>query len=170
MVLEERAASAWRMAGSEFTPVSERMLKIWFKSHFGYVSVIAVYAPTNEAGNEEETKKFYQALQDCVRKTPRRDMLLVMGDFNARVGNDADTWRGTIGRFGPEELNQNGVKLLDFCAFNNQVVMNTLFQHRPCHQQTWFHPAESVGSGHMLDYVLVNHCFRSSAWTTLTGL
>ena len=107
VVLEERAASAWRMAGSEFTPVSERMLKIWFKFHFGYVSVIAVYAPTNEAGNEEETKKFYQALQDCVRKTPRRDMLLVMGDFNARVGNDADAWRGTIGRFGPEELNQN---------------------------------------------------------------
>ena len=127
VVLEERAASAWKMAGSEFTPVSERTLKIRLKSHFGHVSVIAVYAPTNEAGNEEETNKFYRALQDCVRKTPKHDMLLVMGDFNARVGNDADAWRGTIGRFGPGELNENGVKLLDFCAFNNLVVTNTLF-------------------------------------------
>ena len=136
VVLEERAASGWRMAGSEFTPVSERLLKIWLKSHFGHVSVIAVYAPTNEAENEEETRKFYQALQDCVRKTPKQDMLLVIGDFNARVGNDVDAWRGTIGRFGPGELNENGVKLLDFCAFNSLVLTNTLFQHRPCHQQT----------------------------------
>ena len=115
VVLEERAASAWRMAGSEFTPVSERMLKILLKSHFGQVSVIAVYAPTNEAGNEEETKKFYWTLQDCVRKTPKHDML-VMGDFNYRVGNDTNAWRGTIGRFGPEELNENGVKFLDLCG------------------------------------------------------
>ena len=119
MVLEERAASAWRMAGSEFTSVSERLLKIRLKFHFFHVSVIAVYAPTNEAGNEEETRKFYQALQECVRKTLKRDMLLVMGDFNARIGNDVDAWRGTIGMFGPGELNEKGVKLLDFCAFNN---------------------------------------------------
>ena len=129
-------------------------------------SVIAVYAPTNEAGNEEETKKYYRALQDCVRKTPNRDMLLVMEDFNARVGNDTNAWRGTIGRFGPEELNQNQVKLLNFCAFNNLVVTNILFQHRPCHQQTWFHPADSARLGHMLDYVLVNYCFRSSGLDT----
>ena len=162
VVLEKRAASAWRLAGSEFTPVSERILRTRLKSHTGHVSVIAVYAPTNEAGNEEETKKFYQALQDCVSETPKRDMLLVMGDFNARVGNDADAWRGTIGRFGPEQQNRNGVKLLDFCAFNSLVVTNTLFQHRFCHQQTWFHPAETTGSGHLMDYVLVNRRFRSS--------
>ena len=58
------------------------------------------------------------------------------------------------------------MKLLDFCAFNNLVVTNTLFQHRPCHQQTWFHPADSAGSGHLLDYVLINHFFRSSVLDT----
>ena len=147
MVLEERAASAWRMAGSKFFPVSERLLKIRLKAHTGHVSVIAVYAPTNEVGNEEESRKFYQALQDFVSKTPKRDMLLVMGDFNSRVGSDADPWQSIIGRFGQKEQNRNGVRLLDFCAFNNLVVTNTLFQHRPCHQQTWFHPVESTGSG-----------------------
>ena len=136
MVLEKCAASAWRLAGSVFTPVSENILRMQLKSHTGHVSVIAVYTPTNEAGNEEETKKFYQSLQECVSKIPKRDMLLVMGDFNARVGNDSNAWQDTIGRFGPEKQNGHGVKLLDFCAFNSLVVTNTLFQHRSCQQQT----------------------------------
>lgn len=66
------------------------------------MTVIAVSIPTNEVGNKEETGKLYQALQKCVRKTPKHDMLLVMGNFNARVGNDADAWQGTVGRIGPE--------------------------------------------------------------------
>ena len=81
MVLKERAASTWRMDGSDFTTVSERLLRIRLKCHAGHVSVIAAYAPTNEVGNEEETRKFYQALQDCMGKIPKREMLLVMGDF-----------------------------------------------------------------------------------------
>lgn len=95
-------------------------------------------------------------------------MLLILGDFNARVGTDADTWQGVIGQFGPAEQNENGVRLLDFCAVNRLVVTNTLFQHRPCHQLTWFHPAESsrTGRGHVLDYVLVNQRFRSSVLDT----
>ena len=88
------------------------------------------------------------------------------GDFNARVGNNAATWRGTIGQFGPAEQNENGVWLLDFCAPNGLVITNTLFQHRPCHQHTWFHPAKSSQSGHILDYVLVNRRYRSSVLDT----
>ena len=69
-------------------------------------------------------------------RVPKFDMLLVMGDFNARVGSDTVAWQGTIGRFGPKEWNENAVKLLEFCALNSLVVTNTMFQHRPCHQQT----------------------------------
>ena len=78
-------------------------------------------------------------------------MLVIIGDFNARVGNDPATWQGTIGQFGPGELNENGERLLDFCALNDLVVTNTLFQHRPCRQHTWFHPAQPSWAGHMLD-------------------
>ena len=58
--------------------------------------------------------------------------------------------------------------LVDFCVLNRLVVTNTLFQHRPCHQHTWFHPAESsqTGRGHVLDYVLVNQLFRSCVLDT----
>ena len=66
----------------------------------------------------------------------------------------------------PGELNKNSERLLDFCALNDMVVTNTLFQHRPCHQHTWFHPAQSSHSGHMLDYVLVSQQFCSSILDT----
>ena len=61
---------------------------------------------------------------------------MVLGDFNARVGNDMEAWCGTLGKFGPAEQNENGRRLLDFCALNDLVVTNTLFKHRPCHQET----------------------------------
>ena len=70
-----------------------------------------------------------------------------------------DAWHGTIGRFSPDDRNDNGEQLLDFCGFSNLVVTNTMFQQSPCHQQTWFYPAEKDGQWHMLDYVLVNHPF-----------
>ena len=102
VVLSERVASAWRVACSVLDPVSERLLHIPLKSHTGFLSLIVVYAPTNEPKNEESVA-FYQALQECVRQVLRRDMLVIMGDFNARVGNDAAMWQGTIGRFDLEK-------------------------------------------------------------------
>ena len=91
MVMSESAASAWRFAGSLVDPVSKRILRLRLKSHTGFLSLIAVYALTNEPMNEQESVAFYQFLHECVRQVPRSEMLLVLGDFNARVGNDAAT-------------------------------------------------------------------------------
>ena len=132
--------------------MTERILWLRLKSHTGYLSLMAVYAPMNEPTNEEDSIVFYEELQKCVRQVLRGNMLLILGDFNARVGNDTRTWRGAIGRFGPEEQNENGLHLLDLYALNGLAITNTLFQHKPCHQMTWFHPAEASqsGSGHVL--------------------
>ena len=89
-----------------------------------------------------------------------------MGDFNARVGCDDITWRGIIGTHGPIEKNENGERLLDFCAVSNLEVTNTRFKHRPCHQHTWIHPDEESRRRHVSDYVLVNHHFRPSILDT----
>ena len=64
---------------------------------------------------------------------------------------------------GPEEQNENGLHLLDFCALNRLAMTNTFFQHWLCHQMTWFHPAEASrsGRGHVLDYIIVNQHFHS---------
>ena len=85
-----------------------------------------------------------------------------MGDFNARVGNDVNVWKGVVGSHGTSEFNENGLKLLDFCSVNNLLVTNTLFMHRDCHKFIWFHPGNTLGVGHMMDFILVNWKFRSS--------
>ena len=98
IALSADADAAWRAAGSDFDPISERLLWIRLKmnSTIGHVSIIAVYAPTNETSKEDESEQFYLDLQELVCKVPKRDMLLIMG---ARVGNDVEAWHGTIGRF-----------------------------------------------------------------------
>ena len=142
VVLGQRASAAWRAAGAVFNPVSDRLLRVRLKLHTGFVSIIAVYAPTNEPTNQGESMEFYQVLQEVTRQVPVRDMVLVMGDFNAQVGNDVETWCGTLGRFGPHEQNENGVWLLGFCALNSLVAINTCYQH--------LFPAPSLSPTHMV--------------------
>ena len=131
IALGEEAIKAWKAAGAECDPISDRLLKARFKIHTGHLSVFAVYAPTNEEAQTEASEKFYEELQEAVCGVPRQDMLVIMGDFNARVGCDDEAWHGVIGRNGPNEKNSNGDRLLDFCALNNLVVTNTTFKHRP---------------------------------------
>ena len=84
----------------------------------------------------------------------------------ALTESDTVAWQGSIGKFGPEEWNENGVKLLEFLAFNSLVVTNTLFQHKPYQKWTWFNLAESSRLMHVLDYIVVNSHFRSSLLDT----
>lgn len=81
VILGERAALAWWLAGSVFDPLSERIMRLCLKSHTGFVSLIVVYAPTNELKNEDEAVEFYQTLQACVRGVLEQSMLLIMGDL-----------------------------------------------------------------------------------------
>ena len=77
---------------------------------------------------------------------------LVLGDFNARVGNDWHTWKGVIGNQGFDEINTNGFTLLEFCCRNGLCITNTFFKHQPWHKATWMHP-RSKGL-HMIDFII----------------
>ena len=64
-------------------------------------------------------------------------MLVVMGDFNARVGNDVTSWRGVIVKHGiQEEATDNGQRLLELCAASGLCVTGTLFEHKDIHKFT----------------------------------
>ena len=89
------------------------------------ITVIQVYAPTNNT-EEAEVKRFYKDLQDLLELTPKKDVLFIIGDWNAKVGSQETP--GVTGKFGLGVWNEVGQRLIEFCQENALVVTNTLFQ------------------------------------------
>ena len=89
------------------------------------ITVIQVYAPTSYA-EEAEVEWFYEDLQDLLELTPKKDVLFIIGDWNAKVGSQ-DTPRVT-GKFGLGVRNEAGQRLIEFSQENALVIANTLFQ------------------------------------------
>ena len=89
------------------------------------ISVSQVYAPTSNT-KEAEGEQFYEDLQDLVELTPKRDVLFIIGDWNAKVGSQETP--GVTGEFGLGMRNEAGQRLIEFCQENALVIANTLFQ------------------------------------------
>ena len=88
-------------------------------------SVIQIYAPTSNT-EEAEVEWFYEDLQDLLELTPKKDVLFIIGDWNAKVGSQ-ETPRVTD-KFGLGIRNEAGQRLIEFCQENALVITNTLFQ------------------------------------------
>ena len=98
-------------------------------------------------------------LQETVGSVARGDVLVVMGDLNARVGNDTEVWGEILGKHGEAACNGNGRQLLQFCSENNLAVSNSWFQHKRIHQFTW--ECRGRGLKSIIDYFLVRkECMR----------
>ena len=87
--------------------------------------VIQVHAPTSNA-EEAEVECFYEDLQDRLELTPKKDVLFILGDWTAKVGNQETP--GVTGKFGLGVQNEAGQRLIEFCQENALVTENTIFQ------------------------------------------
>ena len=92
------------------------------------LSIIQVYAPTS-ASSEEEIEDFNSDLEDAYKKCGNQDIVIVMGDPNAKVGGEQDSLQEIVGKHGLGERNDCGDLWVDWCATHEQVIMNTWFQH-----------------------------------------
>ena len=159
------ATKVWKDSGSEWVRISERIIKIRSYCAPIHITVIAVYSPINPTTKQMrvENDKFYKDLQDTLNDVSKKDMIIIMDDLNARVGNDQQqrhqhVARSSLGPFTTDIENENGSRLMDFCEINNIIVSNTFFKHKLVHQTSWMHPRNKIW--HMIDYTLINKKFR----------
>ena len=132
--------------------ISERLMKFRIPlANNRYATIFSIYAPTLMAENEDKDR-FYEHLDLELNRVPSTDKLLLLGDFNARVGTDHVAWSGVIGRHGCGRMNDNGHRLLSLCSQNQLFITNTGFTLKPIHKGTWVHPRSR--HAHMLDYVI----------------
>ena len=101
------------------------------------ITIIQVYAPTSNT-EEAEAEEFYEDLQDLLELTPKKDVLFIIGDWNAKVGSQEIP--GVTGKFGLGVQNEAGQRLIEFCQENALVIANTLFQQHKRRLYTWTSP------------------------------
>ena len=99
------------------------MISVHFQDKPFSITVIQVYVPTSNV--EAEVKWFYEDLQDLLELTPKKDILFIIEDWNAKAGSQETP--GVTGKFGLEVQNETGQRLIEFCKENTPVIVNILF-------------------------------------------
>ena len=108
------------------------MISVHFLGKPFNIMVIQAYARTR---NAEEAEQFYEDLQDLLEITLQKDVLFIIGGWNAKVGSQETP--GVTGKLGLGVQNEAGQKLIEFCQENALVIANTLFQQHKGRLYTW---------------------------------
>ena len=107
---------------------------------------------------EAEVERIYEDLQDLLERTPQKDVLFIIGDWNAKVGDQEIP--GVTGKFGLGVQNEAGQRLIEFCQENTPVIANTLFQQHKRRLYTWTSPDGQHQN--QTDYILCSQRWKSS--------
>ena len=117
-------------------PVSPRIITARFNSRGRKVTILHCYAHTNTSSLESE-EEFYDQIQATIDKISNRDLKILIGNLNAKVGSNNTDKELIMDRHGVGEQNENGELFSEFCMFNDLVIGGTLFPHKPIHKKTW---------------------------------
>jgi exonuclease III len=130
-----------------------------FKGKQVNITIVQVYAPTSTAG-EEDQESFYNDLQSIIDRTPKGDVVVIIGDFNAKVGKHIGGEGDTIGGHGLGEQNEAGERLIEFCDGNRLRITNTWFEQPKRRLYTWTSP-DGIHKN-QIDYILINKRWKST--------
>ena len=139
------------------------MISVHFQGKTVNITVIEVYAPIT---NAEEAEQFHEDLQDLLELTPRKGVLFIIADWNAKVVSQEIP--GITDKFGLGVQNEAGQRLTEFCQQNALVIANTLFQQHKRRLYTWTSPDDQHRN--QIDYILCSQKWKSSIQSAKTRL
>ena len=139
------------------------MISVCFQGKPFIITVFQVYALTNNA-EKAEIEWFYEDLQDLLELTSKKDVLFIIGDWNAKVGSQETP--GVTGKCGLGVQNEAGQRPIEVCQENALVIANTLFQQHKRRLYTWTSPDGQHQN--QIDYILCSQRWRSSIQSTKT--
>ena len=125
------------------------MISVRLQGKLFNITAIQVYAPTSNT-EEAEVEWFYEDRQDLLELTPKKDVLFIIGEWNAKVGSQETP--GVIGKFSLGIWNEAGQRLIELCQENALVIANTLFQQHKRRLYTWQSPDGQHRN--QIDYIL----------------
>ena len=139
------------------------MISVSFQGKPFNIMVIQAYAPTSNA-EEAEVEQFYEDLQGLLELTSKKDVLFIIGYWNAKVGSQETP--GVTDKFGLGVQNEAGQRLIEFCQGNALVIENTLFQQHKRRLYTWTSPDGQHQN--QIDFILCSQRWRSSIQSAKT--
>ena len=157
-----------------FLPRSKHLLISWLQSPSAVILeppkiksvTVSIVSPSicMKWWDQAEAEWLYKDLQDLLELTPKKDVLFIIGDWNAKVGSQEAP--GITGKFGLGVWNDAGQWLIEFCKENALVIANTLFQQHKRRLYTWTSPDGQHWN--QIDYILCSHRWRSSTQSAKT--
>ena len=150
----QRALIGWE-------PVSSRIITAKFvtKKKNIKLNIIQCYAPTNDS-EDEKKDDFYHQLHSVIGNIGNKDMTILMGDLNAKIGSDNTGYEATMGTQGLGQMNENGERFADLCAVSQLVIGGSIFPHKRIHKATWRSPDHVTEN--QIDHICISQKFRRS--------
>lgn len=127
----------------------------WWSFTSWHLHIISAYAPTMTCSVDVK-EHFYEDFENAIKSAHWQDILIILRDFDARIGVNHGAWPNVIGKHGVQKKNSNDTLLLTRCLENQIVITNMMFQQATKCKTTWMH----LCSGHcyLIYYFIVHHC------------
>lgn len=144
-----------------YEPISDRVMSLKINANPCTINIVSVYAPTCDS-SDDDVEEFYNSLETLLKRIPNKEITLLMGDFNAKIGNTENDnhIRNIVGKYGIGNRNDRGSRLIQFAIENNMAISNSMFEVHKRRLWTWRSP-----DGHtknQIDYILVNQRWKTT--------
>lgn len=141
-------------------PASIRLITIRMRATPFNITIIQIYTPTSMY-EDSEVEDFYDQLQAALDQAPKKDIIIVQGDKDPKVGDDSYAiWKDICSPYGNTETNDRGLRLLGFARYNNLLLVNTLGPHKASRRWTWHSPGGDYYN--QIDYILLKSAFAQA--------